>query len=334
MRIEHLRYLVEVVDCGSMSKAAKNLFVTQPAISNAISALETEIGWPILDRTISGVQPTTKGKLVVDDARFIVRRVQSWNDVVDPVNLEKITGDVYIADSSELGLSFFQDTIMELNRMYPKLVVHSVPLESNPLKELNNGRFEMTVLPIVPGHHRSIESYLAHYNWRLDTLYVAECMLLLPPNSLLAAEETITAEMLTGYEMAVPLDFPYRRLLESKIPGLHITCEEPLRLVTSVASNDTVAIFLPSQDVLLNEFMEDGIILQREFTDFPLPIEINLIYPDYFARTEAGELLIQTIKERHLQAQNQGSTIQKKVEQPTKAGDPPSLSIVSREPLT
>ena len=298
MRVEHLRYLVEVADCGSMSKAAKSLFVTQPAISNAISALEHEIGWPILERTGSGVQPTTKGKLVVDDARLIIRLIHDWNDVLDPVNLDKIT----VADSSELGLSFFQDVIMELNRKYPKLVVHSVPLESNPLKELNNGRFQMTVLPIVPQHHATIERYLGHYRWYAETLYESNCKLLISSRSELAMRGSVCASDLRGKTIMVYPDFPYRQLLETAIEGCSVVYEEPLRLVAAAANNDAVAIFPPSQDVLLHEYISDGIIVEKEITDLRIPMEVNLIYSDYFSRTDAGKLMIRAVKEHFAQS--------------------------------
>lgn len=301
MRIEFLRYLVEVADCGSMSKAAKNLFVTQPTISNAISALEHEIGWPVLKRTGTGVQPTTKGNLVVDDARLIIRIVHDWNDVLDPVNLDKITGDVYIADSGELGLSFFQDVIMEMNRKYPKLVVHSVPLQSSPLKELNNGRFQMTLLPIIPQHHATIESYLGHYRWYAETLYESNCKLLVSSKSELAPLRDIRSSDLLGKTILAYPDFPYRQLLETRIKDCNVVYEEPLRLVSAVANNDAIAIFPPSQDVLLHEYVNDGIIIEKDIADIPVPIEINMIYSDYFSRTDAGKLLIQVVKEHFLQ---------------------------------
>jgi len=297
MRVEHLRYLVAVADCGSMSRAARNLFITQPAISNAISTLEHEIGWPILERTGSGVQPTTKGKLVVDDARLIIRLIHDWSDVLDPENMDKITGDVYVADSSELGLSFFQDVIMDLNRRYPKLVVHSVPLQANPLKELNNGRFHMTVLPIVPEHHSTIERYLGHYRWYAETLYVSSCRLLISSRSDLAASESITAADLTGRTIMVYPDFPYRQLLETAVRDCRVVYEEPLRLVAAAANNDALAIFPPSQDVLLHEYVSGGTIIEKEIADLPIPMEVNLIYSDYFSRTDAGKLMIRAVRD-------------------------------------
>jgi DNA-binding transcriptional LysR family regulator len=299
MRIEHLKYLVEVAECGSMSKAAKNLFVSQPAISNALSMLEREIGWEVLERTAYGVQPTTKGKLVVDDAHRILQMINRWSDVVDLPNIDKITGDVYVADYSEMGLSFFQDIIMELNRVYPKLVVHSVPLEATPLKELNNGRFQMVALPIVPEHHKAVTAYLEHYDWTLETLYTQNCRLILPKDSALAQHQALTSDMLVGYDLLAYPDFPYQKRLEDQIRRALVRFDEPLRLISAVStSQDAIAFFPPSQDVFLQAFIESGIFVERELSDIPLPMEVDLIYADHFARTDAGQLLIKEIQ-RH-----------------------------------
>ena len=43
MQIEHLKCFQTVANCGSMNKAAKALFVTQPAISSSIKSLEDEL---------------------------------------------------------------------------------------------------------------------------------------------------------------------------------------------------------------------------------------------------------------------------------------------------
>ena len=49
MKLSTLRYLTTIVDCGSYSKAAEALYVTQPALSQAIQRLEQEIGMPVFE---------------------------------------------------------------------------------------------------------------------------------------------------------------------------------------------------------------------------------------------------------------------------------------------
>ena len=61
MRLEQLKYLIEVANCKSINKAAQNLYITQPALSIAINSLEEELQYPLLKRTKKGVLLTEDG---------------------------------------------------------------------------------------------------------------------------------------------------------------------------------------------------------------------------------------------------------------------------------
>lgn len=71
MTIQQLQYILEVERTGSVSQAAKNFYVSQSSVSNAISALENELGFPIFARTWQGTVPTENGLAVLEDARHI-----------------------------------------------------------------------------------------------------------------------------------------------------------------------------------------------------------------------------------------------------------------------
>ena len=48
MRIQQLHYIIKIVETGSMNEAAKQLFITQPSLSNAVRDLEREMGIDIV----------------------------------------------------------------------------------------------------------------------------------------------------------------------------------------------------------------------------------------------------------------------------------------------
>lgn len=74
MDFNQLRYIVEIVETGSISKAANNLFVSQPNLSNHITNLENEIGKKIFYRNNRGVTLTSYGVEVYHYAKSIVRQ--------------------------------------------------------------------------------------------------------------------------------------------------------------------------------------------------------------------------------------------------------------------
>ena len=71
MTFQQLQYLVEVSRTGSISGAAKNLFLAQSSVSASISNLEEELGFPIFIRSKKGVIPTVQGAEVLEQAAQI-----------------------------------------------------------------------------------------------------------------------------------------------------------------------------------------------------------------------------------------------------------------------
>ena len=58
MRIQQLHYIIKIVETGSMNEAAKQLFITQPSLSNAVRDLENEMGIEIFYSKSQGESPS------------------------------------------------------------------------------------------------------------------------------------------------------------------------------------------------------------------------------------------------------------------------------------
>ncbi len=75
MDLRQLRYFAEIVESGSLSKASRQLFIAQPALSQQVSKLEAEVGKPLLTRSSKGVVPTDNGLALYHHARFMLRQL-------------------------------------------------------------------------------------------------------------------------------------------------------------------------------------------------------------------------------------------------------------------
>lgn len=73
MELRALRYFVKVVELGSFAKAARQVHITQPALSIAIRKLEKDLDAPLLDRTSAGVLPTLFGRSLYENASRAIR---------------------------------------------------------------------------------------------------------------------------------------------------------------------------------------------------------------------------------------------------------------------
>lgn len=74
--LQQLKYMIAIVRCGSISEAAKQLFVSQPSLSAAVKEVEEEIGIEIFTRTAKGVALTNEGMEFLAYARQVVEQAE------------------------------------------------------------------------------------------------------------------------------------------------------------------------------------------------------------------------------------------------------------------
>src|SRR3954451_9720222 len=72
MNLRQLHYLIAIVDEGSFTRAAEQLLVAQPSLSQQMKSLEQELGGPLLERLPTGVRLTAAGNAFVTEARAAV----------------------------------------------------------------------------------------------------------------------------------------------------------------------------------------------------------------------------------------------------------------------
>lgn len=106
MKLEQIVYALEIARCGSISKAAKNLLLTQPNLSSSIKNLEDGIGFKIFQRLPRGVSVTSKGAQFLEYAESICRDVENINAIgsnsnsLTPINFSLSTQSFsYIMDN-------------------------------------------------------------------------------------------------------------------------------------------------------------------------------------------------------------------------------------------
>ena len=74
MNLKRLQYFVKIVDIGNLTQAADILHVAQPALSQQLATLESEVRQQLLVRTPRGVTPTEAGKVLYRHAQLILRQ--------------------------------------------------------------------------------------------------------------------------------------------------------------------------------------------------------------------------------------------------------------------
>jgi DNA-binding transcriptional LysR family regulator len=125
LKLRELHILSSVVQWGSMAKAADQLGMTQPAVSDAIGSFEAALGVRLLDRNRRGITPTIyalallkHGNVVFDELRQGIREIEFLR------NPE--AGEVRMACSEALAAGFVPAIINEFSRRQPLVSFHLV----------------------------------------------------------------------------------------------------------------------------------------------------------------------------------------------------------------
>jgi DNA-binding transcriptional LysR family regulator len=75
VELRHLRYFVALADAGTFTRAAEQMFIAQPTLSQQIRRLEEMVGTPLLQRRREGMRLTEAGSVLLEESRAVLSRV-------------------------------------------------------------------------------------------------------------------------------------------------------------------------------------------------------------------------------------------------------------------
>jgi DNA-binding transcriptional LysR family regulator len=123
VKLNDLHVLTAVVQAGSMSKAAKLLNTTQPAISKAIADLERAMRVRLLDRTVQGIEPTRYGRALVQRSTAVFDELKQGVEEIEFL-ADPTAGEIRIGSTEPLAAGIIPAAIDKLNRQYPRISCH------------------------------------------------------------------------------------------------------------------------------------------------------------------------------------------------------------------
>jgi LysR family nitrogen assimilation transcriptional regulator len=146
MEFRSLRYFVAIVDCGSLTRASRSLFIAQPALSHHLAALEEELGVSLLHRSPRGVKPTQAGKTLYRNATAVLRQVS-----LIPAQIKQqestVSGRVSVGIPTSTAEVLAMPLLQAIFAKFPSI---SLEIESNSsrylLEWLVNGRLDFSLL--------------------------------------------------------------------------------------------------------------------------------------------------------------------------------------------
>lgn len=120
MNLRSLKIFKEVCERKNMTKAAKNLHMTQPAVSQTISNLEEKLGVKLFERIKNHLELTYSGRVLCNYSQKITRMVNESEDMLNQIaNLKK--GRLRIGASMTVGTYLLPELINEFKKEHEEL---------------------------------------------------------------------------------------------------------------------------------------------------------------------------------------------------------------------
>ncbi len=194
-RMKPLRAFCQTARLGSVSRAAEALYVSQPAITLQLQALERDLGVRLFERSGRRLTPTREGQLLYDLARPLVEGL----DGLDGLFREKISGldggELHVAAGSSTILYLLPKIVEAFRALHPdvRLILHNVTGASG-LDLLRTDAVDLAV-----GSMLDVPGDLGY-----APVYRFDPMLIMPREHPLASKPELKLEDLSPYGLILP----------------------------------------------------------------------------------------------------------------------------------
>lgn len=207
------KLFIDVVDLGSLSKAAAKHFVTPQSVSQHIRKLEAELGFPLLVRTAQGVSPTEAGCLFYKGCKQIDEELELLlTQCREEAGLSRQT--LRLGSSSTYSLALFSKFVPQFLRSNPTAKVEYVNVDEHPLEGLLTGEYDV-LEGVEPGERAfAFEPLLA----------TRRCCMVPPENPLASREVVKPADLLDMdvYVFSLRWSARLRTYLDKVCPGIEL----------------------------------------------------------------------------------------------------------------
>jgi DNA-binding transcriptional LysR family regulator len=151
MDIAALQAFLAVAETGSFSRAAERIFITQPAVSKRISALESQLGTRLFDRIGRTVRLTEAGQALLERTRAILRELDDVKRSI--TNLAgTIGGELALATSHHIGLHRLPPALKRFHDTYPGVRLDLQFMDSEKAcTAVAQGEIELALVTLPPG---------------------------------------------------------------------------------------------------------------------------------------------------------------------------------------
>lgn len=197
MTLQQIKYVLKTVECGSISEAAKQLFISQPSLSNALKELETELGIEIFSRSAKGIS------LSVDGAEFLsyARQVAEQAELLEQRYKNKRPSRQLCSVSTQhyaFAVNAFVNLIKSSDADEYEFTLRETRTH-DIIEDVKNMRSEIGILYINDFNEKVITKFLQENHLLFNTLFEAAPHVFVSKDNPLASKKSVCLKDLENY---------------------------------------------------------------------------------------------------------------------------------------
>ena len=301
MDTRRLNAFVKIIDTGSLTRAADNLHVAQPALSQQVAALEAHFGQRLLIRSKRGVVPTEAGLALYRHAQIILRQLsQAKTDVSQ--SKQTVAGAVSLGLAPySAGAALALPLLRLVRERYPGIVLHINENFGGVISELVlTGKMDMALI-YQPGPIRGL---------KFELMFEEELFLLSSYRPGSRKGETVQLAALDGVPLLLPSRIhTIRKLVDSAfersgiVPHLVAEIESATTLASAVDSGIGATILPWSSAISIADSLRHASgreLSVVRITEPSLKARVAICTPDQLTMSDAAlavhELILELVE--------------------------------------
>ena len=196
MTLQQLKYALTIADCGSMNEAGKQLFISQPSLSETMKELETEIGLDIFLRSNRGIVITPEGEEFLGYARQVTEQF----GLLQSKYIDKKVKEKFSVSTQHytFAVKAFVETVKQIGMEQYEFAVHETTTIS-VIENVKNFKSEIGVLYENDFNEKVLNKMFKENGLEFVELFSCDTFVYLWSGHPLAKQDVITMEELDEY---------------------------------------------------------------------------------------------------------------------------------------
>ncbi|MBX8992878.1 MULTISPECIES: LysR family transcriptional regulator [Staphylococcus] len=281
MKIEDYRLLTTLNETKTLRKAAEILYISQPAVTQRLKAIESAFGVDIFIRTKKQLITTTEGAMIIEHAKDMLNRERLFRDKMQ-AHIGEVNGKISIGCSSLIGQTLLPEVLNLYTRQFPNVEIqvqvgsseqikanhkdyHVMIIRGNKIMNLSNTHlYNDEHYFIYPRDRKEQVSNLPFIEFQADPIYINQIKdwysqhLGQDYHAMITVDQVATCKemLLNGVGVTILPEIMMKHIDQEQFATQRVHLGQDTLIRSTFLSYDSSMVQLPQVDSFINLVME------------------------------------------------------------------------------